>query len=123
MLYPPSLPAHVKARAFRAANDELGILPIDAPAFLAACRADNVNVLGWELWVVDHFWDWKTRSPVPARGSWTGGIAMQDNGDVAVTAGEGDVDETEHQLASFDLKTEVPSTWLPYVRFNFTLNA
>jgi hypothetical protein len=55
MMFPPSLPDYVKARAFRATNGELGIMPGDAGAFLDACRSDGVEVLGWELWIVDHF--------------------------------------------------------------------
>ena len=122
MMYPPSLPDDVKARAFRAGNGELGILPADAPAFLAACRTDDVEVLGWELWVVDHDWGFETNSPVAARGSWCGGIPVQGSDVLAVWGGEGDVDEAERQLAAIDLGAEVQRAWLPQVRVNFTLN-
>jgi hypothetical protein len=122
MMYPPSLPEDVKARAFRAGNGELGILPSDATSFLAACRSDGVEVLGWELWVVDHQWDLDTNSPVPATGSWCGGIPVQDHIVPVVVGGSGDVDETEDQLAAVNLSAEVQPAWLSYVRVNFTLN-
>jgi hypothetical protein len=41
---------------------------------------------------------------------------------LAVWGGEGDVDETERQLAAIDLGAEVQRAWLPHVRVNFTLN-
>jgi hypothetical protein len=122
MMYPPSLSDDLKARAFRASNGELGILPADAPSFLAACRSDNVEVLGWELWVIDHQWGVEPNSPVPAKGSWCGGIPMQGSDVPAVVCGEGDVDETERQLGSVDLDVEVMPAWLPQVRVNFTLD-
>lgn len=39
----------------------------------------------------------------------------------AVIGFEGDADEAERQLASFDLSNEVLPEWLPHVRVNFTL--
>ena len=121
MMYPPSLPADVKARAFRAGNGELGILPKDASAFLAACRTDGVEVLGWELWIVNHGWDIANNLPVPAEGVWCGGIPVNDGEILAVFSGDGDADETERQLAATDLDSEVRPAWLPHVRVNFTL--
>lgn len=122
MMYPPSLPGDVKARAFRASNGELGILPSDAAAFLAACRLDGVELLGWDLWVVDHDCDFEQKSPVPAQGVWCGGIPVQNADVLAFMGGEGDLEETERQLAATDLETEVQPAWLPYVRVNFTLD-
>lgn len=107
MEYPPSLPEDVKARAFRASNGELGLDPADASSFLAACRSDSVEVLGWELWVVDHAWGIETNAPVPAPGYWCGGIPVQDCNVPAVVGGEGDVDEAERQICSRDLAAEV----------------
>ena len=54
MLFPPSLPAEILQRSFRALNGELGLLHSDAQAFLAACEADGIEVCGCELWIVDH---------------------------------------------------------------------
>jgi hypothetical protein len=122
MMYPPSLPADVKERAFHAANGELGILPDDAASFLASCRADGIEVLGWELWVVDHAWRSGTNGPVPAIGLWCGGIPVRAHDVPAVIGGEGNADETGHQLAAMDLRTEVHPEWLPHVRVNFTLD-
>jgi hypothetical protein len=122
MDYPPSLPEDVKARAFRAANGELGVLSDDAPSFLAACRSDGVDVLGWELWVVDHGWASDFSSPVPSKGVWCGGIPLVGHDVPAVWGGEGNADETERQLASLDLAAEVEPAWLPHVRVNFTLD-
>lgn len=121
MMHPPSLPDGVKARAFRAENGELGILPADAPAFLAACRSDDVNVLGWELWVVDHDCDSETGSLVPARGWWCGLIPVLNDDELTVIAGDGGVDEAENQLKSVDLDAEIRPAWLRYIRVNFTL--
>ena len=122
-MYPPSLPDHVKARAFRSGNGELGILPADASVFLAACRSDGVEVLGWELWLVNHSWDFESNLPVPADGMRCGGIPVNDGDVPAVIGGEGDVGETERQLAGTDLESEVQAAWLPHVRVNFTLDA
>ncbi len=122
MMSPPSLPKDVKDRAFRAHNGELGILLADISAFLDACRSDRVRVLGWELWVVDHRWDAETNWPVPEPGSWGGGIPVIDQEVPAVIGGDGDVDETGRQIASFDFKKEVRSDWLSHVRVNFSLD-
>ena len=123
MMFPPSLPEDVRARAFRAHNGELGILPADVGAFLSACRTDKAQVLGWEVWIADHGWDADTNWPVPALGSWSGGIPVTDNDLPAVITGTGDVDETERQIALIDFDTDVRSEWRSYVRVNFTLAA
>jgi hypothetical protein len=109
MLAPPSLPAPVRERAFRAKNGELGILPSDEAAFLKACAADGVSVLGWELWIVDHRWDFDVRTPVAAKGSWCGGIPV--DGRMTVYSGEG-------ALPTMD---EMPREWRDHVRANFTI--
>lgn len=120
-MYPPSLPADVKARAFVATNGELGVIPNDAQLFLQSCRTDSVEVLGWELWLVDHTWG-SDNAPVASVGLWCGGIPCSDEVVPAVVGGTGDVEETERQLAAFDFDTEVQPKWLPHVRVNFTLN-
>lgn len=120
MMYPPSLPDDVKGRAFLADNGEIGVLPADTIAFLDACRADTVEVFGWELWVVDHVWG-LDNSPAAAEGCWCGGIPLRGGDFPAVVCGDGGVDETAGQIAAFDFAAEVQTDWLPYVRVNFTL--
>lgn len=122
MMYPPTLPDDVKARAFYAANGELGVLPEDAPAFLDACRSDGVEVLGWELWIVNHGWDIQGNRPVFANGVWSGGIPVNGSDLLAVIEGSGDASETERELEATDLKALVQAAWLPFVRVNFTLD-
>ena len=119
MIYPLSLPDEVKARAFRASNGELAFLFRDAPAVLAACRADAVEVLGWELWIADHDWG-ADHAPKPAPGMWSGGIPVVGKTLPVVFGGEGDLAETERQLSELNLAEEVQPRWLPYVRVNFT---
>lgn len=121
MLWPPSLDPVVRSRAFHATNGELGVLPKDAASFLAACREDRVDVLGWELWVVDHAWGQHFNEPVPAPGLWCGGIPVKGQNIPTVYGFDGDANEAERQLASLDLSSEVLPEWLPHVRVNFTL--
>lgn len=121
-MYPPSLPADLKARAFVATNGELGVIPNDAQMFLQSCRADSVEVLGWELWLVNHTWG-SDNAPVASVGSWCGGIPCSDEEAPAVVCGTGDVEKTERQLAAFDFVAEVQPKWLPHVRVNFTLDS
>jgi hypothetical protein len=121
VLFPSSLPKPVIARAFRAVNGELGVLLADAPSFLDACRTSDVEVLGWELWIVDHRWA-LDNSPVPAAGDWCGGIPIIGEALPAVVGGEGDADEVERQLSAFDLATNVAPAWVPFIRVNFTLD-
>ena len=121
MNYPPSLPDDVRQRAFRAGNGELGVLPADAAVFLAACGTDDVKVLGWELWVVDHQPDFDTNSVVPAPGWWSGLIPVQNSLEPSIIWGDGDAHEAEKQLASVDLEAEVRPEVLPYIRVNFSL--
>jgi hypothetical protein len=116
MNYPFSLPQHVKVRAFRSGNGELGILPADVPVFLKACRQDEVEVVGWELWIVDHQWDFEAGLPVPLRGVWMGGIPMRGQSSPAIVQGE-----TLEQLAEIDIQAEVEPAWQPHTRVNFTL--
>ncbi|MCE3288859.1 MAG: hypothetical protein K0R83_871 [Caulobacter sp.] len=120
MLAPPSLAEAVKARAFIATNGELGISLADVEAFLNACRADSAEMLGWELWIVDHAWG-PDNGLVRAPGLWCGGIPLRRHSIPAVVGGSGDLDQTAGQLASFDFRAEIQPGWLPYVRVNFTL--
>lgn len=121
MTYPPSLPHTVRARAFVASNGELGVLPQDVGAFLSACRADAVEVLGWELWLADHAWGDGGR-PVSAIGMWCGGIPVAGESAPSIISGIGDVDDSQRQLEELDLSAEVDAKWAPHVRVNFTLH-
>lgn len=121
MMFPPSLDQAVTVRAFHAANGELGVYPEDVASFLAACRKDRAEVLGWELWVIDHAWGDQINAPVPAPGTWCGGIPVKDNPFPVVFSFGGDLDEAERQFTSVDLQAEVLPDWLPHVRVNFTL--
>lgn len=121
MTSPPSLPVHVKARAFVASNGELGVHPRDVPAFLTACRSDGLDVLGWELWIVGHRWDGPLNRPVPAAGAWCGTVPLKRGRRPAVIAGDGDADEIERKLAAVRFEEEVQAAWRPHVRVNVTL--
>ena len=121
MLFPPSLPAPVLSRAFRAGNGELGLQLADASAFLEACAADRVEVLGWELWVVDHA-PTKFNTLEAAPGYWSGVIPMQDSPLMGVIHGGGDMETLRRQMISLgeDL-AQIDPPWLSYIRINFTL--
>ena len=121
MLFPPSLPQAVISRAFHASNGELGILPGDTSAFLDACQADCVAVLGWELWLIDHDWNTVTNTPGRAPGSWCGLIPICGEPLPAVVHGEGDLAVTRADLAKLDLNALIDPQWADYVRVNFTL--
>ena len=121
MLFPPSLDQAIRARAFHAANGELGIHPQDVTSFLSACRKDRAEVLGWELWVIDHAWGDQFSGPVSAPGKWCGGVPVKSNTLPVVFSFDGDVDEAERQFANVDLQAEVLPDWLPHVRVNFTI--
>ena len=121
VMYPPSLPHDVRTRAWVAGNGELGIVPEDASAFLKACRDDDVRVLGWELWIVDHVWDFEANAMVPAQGSWCGGVPVMDREVLVVIHGEGDAEEVERQLSDLNLAAQVQPGAVPHVRVNFTI--
>jgi hypothetical protein len=110
MSLPPSLPRAVEKRSFRSKNGELGILPADAPKFLKACDKDGIRVLGWELWIVDHRWDFKANKPVSSPGDWCGGIPTKDG--MSVMSGTG-------KLPQID---EIARKFADYLRFNFTID-
>jgi hypothetical protein len=121
MMFPSSLPEDVKARALIASNGEIGVLPADASSFLRACEQDGVEVLGWELWVVDHAWGTETNGPVQSSGLWCGGIPLQSGPLPAVVGGTGNLEETARQLEAFKFANQVQPIWLPHIRVNFTL--
>ena len=120
MLFPPSLPPEIQARAFRAINGELGIRPEDVGAFLDICDADGVEVLGWETWVADHAWVAPTRVE-RAPGRWSGGIPGRNGHPPAPAAGEGDSHVARSAIAHLSLDWVDPAA-KPYLRFNFALD-
>jgi hypothetical protein len=115
-----SLPAEILARSFQASNGELGILPADTDRYLAACEADGVAVLGWELWIIDHRMG-ITSTPIPTIGQWTGGVPTRSKG-LAIFGGSGGVEQTRREIRALDLARMVEARWLEYVRFNFTFD-
>jgi hypothetical protein len=122
MLYPPSLSPDILGRAFRAHNGELGLLPADVPAFLDACQADRVGVLGWELWLVDHAFDAGAKSPRISQGSWCGLIPLRADPLPAVVAGTGDLARTRAQIAELEFDLMIDALWRPYIRVNIALD-
>lgn len=122
MNYPPSLPDDVLARAFRASNGELGVLPSDADRFLTACETDQIEVLGWELWLVDHVPEPQSGELVTSPGRWSGLIPMLDTTRPAVFEGSGNAKKSREEIAALKLSDSVDLRWLPYIRCNFTLD-
>ena len=120
MMYPASLDPAIGGRAFRASNGELGIRLEDAKAFLEACRRDQAEVFGWELWVIHHRWADASDSVVEQPGVWCGGVPLKAGG-TAIFHGEGDADASEEQLSRYDFEAEIAPDYLPLVRLNFTL--
>jgi hypothetical protein len=121
MFFPPSLPQAVITRAFHAANGELGIVLGDASTFLDACQADRAEVLGWELWLIDHDWDAALNEPRKAPGHWCGLVPVRDKPLPAVVAGDGDLATTRANLAELGLDDLIEDRWSEYLRVNFTL--
>jgi hypothetical protein len=121
MNYPPSLAADVKARAFVASNGELGILPDDAQTFLRACEADSINLLGWEMWLVEHMFVAHPQAPVLSRGNWCGLIPLRGSSMLSVVGGSGNRTQTEREVSGLVLDEMVAQPWLVFIRLNFTL--
>lgn len=103
------------ARCFVAGNGELGVLQADVPAFLDACRKDAIDVLGWEVWIINH-----RGMGLFSPGSWTGLIPTPD-GSTAVFGGDGDADEVRRQVGEFQPVLEVAPIWLPNLRINICI--
>lgn len=118
----PSLSELVVSRSFKAPNGELGLLPSDAATFLDACEADDVGVLGWEVWLANHEWDVQGSRPRPAQGEWCGLIPGRNPAEFSVLHGSGDLDEVRRQIAALDLGALIEPRWLPHARLNFTLD-
>ena len=109
MSIPPSLPRALEKRSFHAKSGALAILPSDAPAFLKACDKDGIRVLGWELWIVDHRWDFEKNRPVKSVGDWCGGIPTKDG--MSVMSGTGKLPATE----------SIAKKYADHLRVNFTI--
>src|ERR1700761_2910209 len=101
MFAPPSLPRDIVDRSFVAQNGEFGIKIEDAAAFLNACDADCIELLGWELWLVDHAVA-STKVPHKSEGNWSGLIPTIGDDAPSVIGGEGDLEETRRQIAACD---------------------
>ena len=110
-MYPPSLATDILDRSFAASNGELGILPSDVADFLEACRKDRVEMLGWELGLLD-----------PHTGCYSGLMSIPNSTTPVVFTGSGDLDQTERELATLKLADEVGPAILPNIRVNFTLD-
>jgi hypothetical protein len=121
-VFPPSLSPDIISRAFRAVNGEFGVLPADVMAFLDACQAKGIRVLGWELWLVDHKFDAGAERPVRSSGSWCGLIPLRGETLPAVIAGSGDLATTRKQIAALDLDGMIDPLWRAAIRINITLD-
>jgi hypothetical protein len=118
--YPPSLPPEVMGRAWRASNGELGIMPSDAEAFLDACERDSIQVLGWELWLVDH-WLEGENTLVSRSGIWTG-LIPDIQGAVGVWASNADLNGSRDEIRRVDWRPQIQRELHDFVRYNFTLD-
>jgi hypothetical protein len=122
MHYPPSLPKEVLSRSFRARNGELGILPDDLDAFLAACRTDQVEILRWELWLVDHQTEPFDGEVLKALGRWTGLIpARSAAAPTGVFGGDRNSCASSAEITALTPFDRVEPRWHPYLRYNFLL--
>lgn len=124
MLFPPSLSTEVLDRSFRAQNGEVGVLLGDAEAFLAACDRDEIELLGWELWLVDHICDPDSGEPQRQDGVVWGTVptgAMLEPSPPMFVGGSGNSQQTRRDIAALSLHDEIKARWLGHIRFNFTL--
>ncbi|WP_155956409.1 hypothetical protein [Rhizobium sp. CF080] len=124
MFWPPSLAKDILDRSFRSLNGELGINPIDVEAFLRTCEADNVELLGWELWLVDHICSPDGDEPQRKDKTLWGAIpswALITGAHSMVFSGSGSISEIRAEIASLGLENKIKYQWLEHVRFNFTL--
>ena len=121
MMFPPSLDPAIRDRAFHAVNGELGVRLSDAQAFLDACRQDQAEVFGWELWVINHRWALARNNVIGQQHGWTSGVPLRAGG-TAIFHGEGDAAATdEEQLSHYDFEAEIAPEYLQFARVNFTL--
>jgi hypothetical protein len=111
----------VLARAFRADNGELAVMPGDAGAYLDACEKIGADVLGWDVWLVDHTFDDKG-ALTPRKGAWCGMLPALRATTPVVIGGEGDAEETRAQISALDLDAIVAPQWRPFLRINVALD-
>lgn len=126
MHFPPSLPAEILERSPCSRNGELGIARDDTEAFLEACELDKIDVLGWELWLVDHIPSPESGLPQRADGAILGAIpawALADADCSSIFGGIGGLDRIRRQIATLRLEDMVKPQWLNHIRFNITVDA
>ena len=123
-VFPPSLSLEVLARSFKALNGEIGLQLHDVEPFVDTCNKDQVQVLGWELWLADHSWDNAENRPrkVPVPGYWCGLIPEIGSGLGGVYGGEGDANECLLQIGLLDFQSGDLGAWRKFLRVNFTLD-
>jgi hypothetical protein len=119
--FPPSLSQGVLSRSSRASNGEIGVLPGDAMEFLNACEADDLEVLGWELWIVDHKCH-PVEKLLPAPWYWCGLIPRRGQPLPGIIHGEGDLADNRAMMRNLDLN-DIEPRWRPCIRINFTLDS
>lgn len=133
--YPPSFDYNLLANSFHANNGEIGVLPLDVPEFLTACKRDAIAILGWEMWLADYFAGLEV-NPIPQKGSWCGIIPIKGESVPCVFSGDTKarqpyeswneyvsrtVKETQEQIHKVNIEEEVEKQYISFVRFNFTL--
>lgn len=126
MCFPPSLPAEILERSQCSANGELGVARDDTGAFLEACALDRIDVLGWELWLVNHIPCPESGLPQRRDGAILGAIpvwALIEAGCPAIFGGIGNLDQTRRQIETLNLRDMVKPQWLNHIRFNITVDA
>jgi hypothetical protein len=114
MEFPPSLSDDVLIQAFHASNGELSILPADADLFLTAYERDHVELLGWDLWLIDHADEPDSGEPVRSPSSWCGLIPSLDSRN-RILGGEGDRGQTRSHIRATELELpqSVDARWMP----------
>jgi hypothetical protein len=117
---PRSLDRLILERSWLAGSGELGILPDDVNGYLDACEFDEISVLGWEMWLIEHQWDGDGGAEI-VRGMWTG-LVPHVQGGTCCWQGSADAPTTRAQIAKLEWRNAVPTQLHPWVRFNFTLD-
>src|SRR5262249_34033023 len=103
-------------------SGEIAVRPADVAAFLDACQADGVSVLGWELWLIDHAFDGRAGAPRRAIGSWCGLIPLRAQAHPAIIGGEGDLAATRQQIGELDLEGMIDEDWRAGIRIHISLD-
>ena len=95
--------------------------PADAVGFLDACEADRVRVLGWELWLVDHDWDYELNLPRPYSGRWSGIIPLRGDPRPNIIGSECDLAGARAALGRLDLDAMIDPAWREWIRLHIAL--